>query len=583
MVDVARISLGDLQYYRETLGDIAAQARSYVYDAVEASGGGVTAMREAAIEALQDSVGIHGEMAQAWAGQLFDEVCALEGMGPFDFQMFDDIIDFAMLEDKVRYFAKALVEGDRGRYLDDCSQLADFYAWRCNYEGMVRNCYHNHVRYARIPTGTDTCDFCLMLASRGFVYYDQAKAEEGSHMHCVVAGTRVFAYDLLGAESRHYQGPLVHIVTASGNDLTITPNHPVLTTNGWVAAGEVNDGDYLVCAGFDHGCVSGTPYEHHVQPKVEDVFGALCFLNPSGLSTMPTTAEDFHGDATEGVEVNVVRADGLLEDVFDIAIGEPFVHEDFESAVLNVSVKRLPFLAESSSDLFHERNSSTTGSIMSGLGLSGALGASHLRNPDSLGVAVTPTFDTSLFEPSEQCGTGYAVALGKCKQTLASFVPRQEIVGHGDSSRIGSANLRDIHADSLEVLAKSVTVASEPASDGGYGFPIPIEISRVVYKSVSVGDCHVYNLTTSTSWYFANNIITHNCDCIVVPGNGADATSPTQVEGYDPKALYDLWQDQISEMATGRAERNKTSYQIERMKIMDGYKAASRRARKRLR
>ena len=181
---MARISLGDLQYYRETLGDIAAQASSYVYDAVEASGGGVTAMREAAIEALQDSVGIHGEMAQAWAGQLFDEVCNLEGMGPFDFQMFDDIIDFAMLEDKVRYFAKALVEGDRGRFLDDCSTLADFYARRCNYEGMVRNCYHNHVRYARVPTGTDTCDFCLMLASRGFVYYDQAKAEEGSHAHC---------------------------------------------------------------------------------------------------------------------------------------------------------------------------------------------------------------------------------------------------------------------------------------------------------------------------------------------------------------------------------------------------------------
>ena len=181
---MARISLGDLQYYRATLGEIASQASDYVRDAVESSGGGVTAMRGAAIEALQDSVGIHGEMAQAWAGQLFDEVCAAEGMGPFSFEMFDDIIDFAMLEDKVRYFAKALVEGDKGRYLDDCATLADFYARRCNYESMVRNCYHNHVRYARIPTGHDTCDFCMMLASRGFVYYDQAKAEEGSHIHC---------------------------------------------------------------------------------------------------------------------------------------------------------------------------------------------------------------------------------------------------------------------------------------------------------------------------------------------------------------------------------------------------------------
>ena len=74
-----------------------------------------------------------------------------------------------------------------------------------------------------------------------------------------------------------------------------------------------------------------------------------------------------------------------------------------------------------------------------------------------------------------------------------------------------------------------------------------------------------------------------HCLCVAVPGNGADANSPTQIEGYDPMELYDLWQGQISETANSRASRNGTSYQIERMKIMDGYKAASRRARKRLR
>ena len=183
---MARISLGDLNYYRDTLSEIASQASEYVRDAIDqlGTGRGVTAMREAAIEALQMSIGLHGEMAQAWAGQLFDEVCAAEGIGPFDFELADDIIDFAMLEEKVRYYAKSLVEGNNGKFLDECSQLADFYARRCNYESMVRNCYRNHVRYARVPTGTDTCDFCMMLASRGAVYYSQESAEEGSHLHC---------------------------------------------------------------------------------------------------------------------------------------------------------------------------------------------------------------------------------------------------------------------------------------------------------------------------------------------------------------------------------------------------------------
>lgn len=46
------------------------------------------------------------------------------------------------------------------------------------------------VRYARIPQGLETCDFCLMLASRGFVYLTPESAEGWNHTHrncdCIV-------------------------------------------------------------------------------------------------------------------------------------------------------------------------------------------------------------------------------------------------------------------------------------------------------------------------------------------------------------------------------------------------------------
>lgn len=199
-----RISIGDLQYYRSVLDDIASQASSYVRDAIEqlGDGQGVTAMREAAIEALQESVGIHGEMSQSLAAQLFDEVCSMEGIGPYTFEMMDDIIDFAMLEEKVRYYARSLVEHDGGdRFLNDCGQLADFYAWRVNRDSMVRNCERNGVRYARVPTNSNACDYCVMLASRGFVYRTAKDAEAGSHAHCKClvcpggASTTIEGYD----------------------------------------------------------------------------------------------------------------------------------------------------------------------------------------------------------------------------------------------------------------------------------------------------------------------------------------------------------------------------------------------------
>ena len=40
-------------------------------------------------------------------------------------------------------------------------------------------------RYARVPTGAETCDFCLMLASRGFVYHSVSSAAvDHTHFSC---------------------------------------------------------------------------------------------------------------------------------------------------------------------------------------------------------------------------------------------------------------------------------------------------------------------------------------------------------------------------------------------------------------
>ena len=38
-------------------------------------------------------------------------------------------------------------------------------------------------RYARVPTGDKTCAFCLMLASRGFIYRSEDSAGEFDQYH----------------------------------------------------------------------------------------------------------------------------------------------------------------------------------------------------------------------------------------------------------------------------------------------------------------------------------------------------------------------------------------------------------------
>lgn len=55
---------------------------------------------------------------------------------------------------------------------------------------MTNNCIRDGVRYARVPTGFETCGFCIMLASRGFVYHSADTAGAFDHYHrscdCVV-------------------------------------------------------------------------------------------------------------------------------------------------------------------------------------------------------------------------------------------------------------------------------------------------------------------------------------------------------------------------------------------------------------
>ena len=67
-----------------------------------------------------------------------------------------------------------------------------------------------------------------------------------------------------------------------------------------------------------------------------------------------------------------------------------------------------------------------------------------------------------------------------------------------------------------------------------------------------------------------------HCDCRCTPGWDGD-----EVEGYDTQAIYDRWQEQISEKAAQRAERNGTSESEEYAKIMQGYGRAARNAKKR--
>lgn len=69
--------------------------------------------------------------------------------------------------------------------IDQLSARLDYELKRSAGDCVFFNGSHDREKphYARVPSGSETCQFCLMLASRGFVYRSKKSAGELDHYH----------------------------------------------------------------------------------------------------------------------------------------------------------------------------------------------------------------------------------------------------------------------------------------------------------------------------------------------------------------------------------------------------------------
>lgn len=313
--------------------------------------------------------------------------------------------------------------------------------------------------WRRVPVGQFTCAFCLVAATQRY------RIEELNPIHpgCVPAGTKVRAYGVLGATRRRYSGELTVVTTATGDQISVTPNHPILTDRGWIPASRVRPRDYVLNSSGAQWMTGGGPYESHRPALAEDVWRSLAMT--FGFVQVPLSAEDFHGDGSEG-EVDVVRTDGYFA-----AVGNAqAVQTCGERQLVPAEVGRVEFsLTSVSAPLIPGRLPSRR-SRMSGSGLRSSLLGGHLCGAHATGVRAATAGNVGILEPS-----GHDVA-------------------------------RDTPSVSDDVFSETVfdVVGSQFASRVS-------NISRVDFAG------HVINFQTRSGRYEAYNHIIHNCDCVVEP------------------------------------------------------------------
>jgi hypothetical protein len=309
----------------------------------------------------------------------------------------------------------------------------------------------------------NTCDICEGNEADGEIDLDEdfSSGDDAApaHPNCLPGQAYVAAEGVVAATKRWFEGDLVVVSTTSGKQISCTPNHPILTARGWVAAGLINKLDRVVSSLDPEWESLGDDQGDNGPARIEDVTEA--FGRSSGVlaAEVPTAAPHFHGDG-EGSKVAIIWAyRGLRDDLHASAdkhiaeaplkIGEP-------SGALDASGPSRQVVGGA----FTAPNG-----VVSGDGLGSALFGGELASANKTGL------------------------------------------GHGS----------DNHAALLKSASNDVPADRKALGDGLLGLAGNVAFDDVVDVQVVKYAGDVFNLQTERGWYIAQGVVTSNCECVIVP------------------------------------------------------------------
>ena len=158
---------------------VKARVESFLRQFPEAS---TEQVRDFVIGTVNDAVIAFGDGASSVAADFYDAMAEASGTGVKS-AMIDTSDVSEYVEKGVRYQMTKFLGGDLTGFVSMVSKAARDQVSRRANQTMRVNAKRDGRRYARVPMGGETCTFCAMLASRGFVYRSAKIAGEGNHFH----------------------------------------------------------------------------------------------------------------------------------------------------------------------------------------------------------------------------------------------------------------------------------------------------------------------------------------------------------------------------------------------------------------
>lgn len=184
------ISAEEFKEYNRGAAEIGDGAASAVEQRVlgwcrSHEGASVAEKREAAKLIMEGFVQAYDDKAAVFASQWYD-YRAEQGGARLGQAVTMTVYEPESVDDVARYQAKKLAKEGDAAFARACGEFARNDAFRSLNETIIANVGRDRDKgamFARVPTGFETCTFCLMLASRGAVYHSRKTAGEWGRFH----------------------------------------------------------------------------------------------------------------------------------------------------------------------------------------------------------------------------------------------------------------------------------------------------------------------------------------------------------------------------------------------------------------
>ena len=331
------------------------------------------------------------------------------------------------------------------------------------------------------------------------------------HPNCLVPGGTVLAEGVMAHSCREYDGPVVTLVTSKGNRITVTPNHPILTPEGFVPAGMLQEGQEIIEATGEYRLLLGkAPNDINIPTPVEEIGHSI--IQTCGGTTVRVKGSpvQFHGDGIANGEVEIVFSKGFVESELDFLGSEPLSKPGFPTAHFG------GLFLPPESTFFHGFDCELLAAhrVMSRFGLVSGIKSVpvnteqfaylRIRAPASGGdFCKWKPLVVELKKPVELL----FVRLKKSGRNIVKFLRRlsfkKTVIDHSTFKNAFLESQRFCNFNSGEAL---VDERLNSLFRNGV-----LVISQLAHISTSEYHGKVYNLQTRDGFYVYNNIVTHNC------------------------------------------------------------------------